>query len=445
MTKKKSLTPDMTARICLDYIYFDDSVQEIAENYKTSTDHLCRQIRKGIALGFATQKQYNEAKSRRNRELNLGRTFSEETKKKLSKSKRSLSDDETAALCYDYVYFNDSRGEIAKNYGVSNKTIFRLMNRGIDLGFINQEQYDEAIRRNRKALSGENSPNYGRIFSEKHRKKLSEAKKGENHPNYGRTLPGETRRKLSEALSGENNPNYGKSCSEKTRKRMSKALSGENNPNYGKTPSEKTKRKLSEASKSNGSGIKTIELLRKQAYHIEDRFYTLSQQEGAAALMLEKYVPCWKLEENKTFQVRDRGISNGGIDFLVDGEFLEWHPMVLYHGTRGDIPSQEEAKAVKGILNYLSKTDPDSRKWYEQFYKGELAKDYLSSRQSAIDNSGYAGTNVALAADIKELYGFIERHASALPSYAAFQKEFRDAVKYVKSFAVKKEMKREVA
>lgn len=59
----------------------------------------------------------------------------------------------------------------------------------------------------------------GIVFSEEHKRKLSEAKKGEKHPNYGKHLPEETRRKIGEAQKN-------KVISEESRKKMSEAQKG---------------------------------------------------------------------------------------------------------------------------------------------------------------------------------------------------------------------------
>ena len=91
---------------------------------------------------------------------------------------------------------------------------------------------------------GKNSPNYGRTFSEEHKRKLSEANKGKTHSE-------KTRRKMSEARKGKycgkNNPNYGKHHSKETKKKLSEALKGKNSPNYGKHRSAETKKKIGEA------------------------------------------------------------------------------------------------------------------------------------------------------------------------------------------------------
>lgn len=56
----------------------------------------------------------------------------------------------------------------------------------------------------------------GRIFSEEHRRKISESHKGKRFSE-------ETRKKMSESLKGEKHPNFGKHHSAETRRKMSEA------------------------------------------------------------------------------------------------------------------------------------------------------------------------------------------------------------------------------
>ena len=152
------------------------------------------------------------------------------------------------------------------------------------------------------------------------------------------------------------------------------------------------------------------------------------------------------VSEGETFQVRDRGINNGGIDFLVDNEFLEWHPIALMKKVkgkngRGDIPEQE-ADSYKHILSELSQGEKGK---FQEDYKKVLSINYRNKRQESVDNSGYAGTNVALATDVQELYNFISQHSDlvSLPSYDDFRREFNQKIKYVKGFKVQKQEKAE--
>ena len=179
---------------------------------------------------------------------------------------------------------------------------------------------------------------------------------------------------------------------------------------------------------------------RKNLYFVEGRFYTQSMEEGAVALMLEKYLPSYAIQEGVNFQVRDKGIKNGGLDFLVDGEFLEWHPVIPSDSR--DIPSNEEYKFYKKVVAQLS---PKERKAFEQDYNRVLAVNYRTSRQEAVDSSEYAGANVALATNVNGLYDFISKHSGKLPGYEEFKREFNAKVNYVRQFKVKNKQAAEAA
>lgn len=260
----------------------------------------------------------------------------------------------------------------------------------------------------------------------------------------------ETKRKISEVNRGENNPFYGKHLSKEHKQKISDALGGENNPNFGKTFSEKDRERLSKANmtsiaikRNRRQGIKNAEALRRNSYNVEDRFFASSQQEGATALMLEKYIPNYQVQERKTFQVRDKGICNGGIDFLVNGEFLEWHPIVLYSkaSPRGDIPQ----KMFPAYLEGLEFLPEDKRKEFREFCAKKLEEIYKEARHTAVDNSGYKGTRVNLVKDEKELYEFIARYNPNLPAFPIFASEFRKTIGYVKKFKVEKPTKEKAA
>ena len=188
------------------------------------------------------------------------------------------------------------------------------------------------------------------------------------------------------------------------------------------------------------AGKKAIELLRKK-YFVEERFYSQSQQEGAVALMLEKYVLGYEISDGVNFQVKDRKIDNGGIDFLVNEEFLEWHPIVLggesFGGKnrRGDIPDSDRESYFK-VLKQLEQSE---RSLFRQDYARVLALDYKQRRQQAVDNSEYSGARLFLVTDERTLYDFISRYSSALPEFKDFRREFKEKIKYVKGFVVEKQ------
>jgi hypothetical protein len=149
--------------------------------------------------------------------------------------RKLLTMEEIAGICFDYVYFDDTTKEIGENYDISLKSISKLINRGIAIGFVSEGQYSGASRRKMS------ESHIGKTLSGETRRRMSEAKNGEKHHNYGKPLSVEHRRKLSMA-------NFGKRHSDETRRRLSKASSG-------KTHSEKSRRKIANTRRENGIGI----------------------------------------------------------------------------------------------------------------------------------------------------------------------------------------------
>ncbi|MFA5176434.1 MAG: hypothetical protein WC413_04230 [Candidatus Nanoarchaeia archaeon] len=186
---------------------------------------------------------------------------------------------------------------------------------------------------------------------------------------------------------------------------------------------------------------------RKKFYFVENRFYTQSQQEGAVALLIEDYIIGKnKINEGVNFQVRDKGINNGGIDFLLE-DFLEWHPTILSKKSkeenRNDIPSEE----YKSYLRVLASLINEDKKEFKEDYKKVLAINYRNKRQEAVDNSEYKGLEVKLATNIQEFYDFISKQKliEQLPSFDEFKREFNEKVKYVKTFKVEKNQETKAA
>jgi predicted XRE-type DNA-binding protein len=91
--------------------------------------------------------------------------------------------------------------------------------------------------------------NSGLIFSDDHRRKISESNKGKSNHNFGKHLSEDHRKKMSESRTG-------RKVSEETRKKISES-------NKDKYPSEETRKKLSESHKgkklSEGTKIKLSE------------------------------------------------------------------------------------------------------------------------------------------------------------------------------------------
>ena len=69
-----------------------------------------------------------------------------------------------------------------------------------------------------------------------------------------------------------------------------------------------------------------------------------SASEAAVGALLNKYIPGWEVEKGKTWQVRDKGIDNGGIDYYIPRVgFVEYHPPRCFYGKAGgDFRTPEE-------------------------------------------------------------------------------------------------------
>lgn len=132
-------------------------------------------------------------------ELNLGKSVSVDTKKKISESQmgRTHSD------------------EVKQRISVSNK--------GKRIGHKHTEQSIEKIKNSRK--------NQVISHSEHTRKKMSDAQKGDNHYNFGKSLDAEWKLKISEAKTGSVH-------TEETKKKISESKTGS-------VHTEETKKKMS--------------------------------------------------------------------------------------------------------------------------------------------------------------------------------------------------------
>ncbi|MBU3913222.1 MAG: hypothetical protein KKE50_03960 [Nanoarchaeota archaeon] len=329
----------------------------------------------------------------------------------------------SAYLLYEHQFNGKNIAELAEDIGVEAGSVRYLMRKM------------KIPRRNNS------ESRTGKSLSQQHRVALSKALKG-------KVLSDETRRKISEALSGHNHPNYGRFLSEEHRKAIRHGMIGKS-PWDGKHLSEETKLKISRTLFNNPNkrynarrgglvgGLKKMEKTKLNSYYVESRFYAFSQQEGAVALLLEKYVPNYVARDGISCQIRDRGIKKGGIDFLVNGEFFEWHPIQLCSGGRGDIP-KEELDSYKKIASQIPEAELEE---FVRDYAQVLAVNYRNKRQEAVDNSGYSGASLSLATAVRELYDFIAGHGGNLPAFDDFKREFNREVKYVKGFKVEKQEK----
>lgn len=124
----------------------------------------------------------------------------------------------------------------------------------IELNLSQQDLKDRDLYYNRPASEliflthGEHAKlhNLGKIFSEEHKRKLSELKKGKPSWNKGLTgcykLSDETKKKMSETRKGRTSPMKGKHHTDEAKRKLSKL-------HKGKSLSEEHKRKIAESHK----------------------------------------------------------------------------------------------------------------------------------------------------------------------------------------------------
>lgn len=193
-----------------------------------------------------------------------------------------------------------------------------------------------------ESQKGEKNHSYGKHLTEGHKRKLSEANKGKivsevtrgklSDVARGRCLSVETKKKLSIALSGENSPNYGRKHSDKTKRKRSDSVkkafeegrlsvSGEKNPFWGKHHTKETKEKLREARKKQRFPRKDTKIEK-----IFKHFCTLFEIDNRVEDTSDNSFHVGSL--NPDFIIRDMRIA-----IFVNGDY--WHSPLLRYKTRG--------------------------------------------------------------------------------------------------------------
>ncbi len=296
---------------------------------------------------------------------------------------KKLSDNECLALSLDRIYFDDNLKELASKYNISVGNMGHYINRAINKGLVEKQDWENAkTRRKGITLKGTRAKRQGDLGYSL---------------GLGRITP-EQRKEIG-------------------RKRMAQLTQEE-------------RKQL---------GIKARKAVRKNRYHVENRFYADSLGEGATALLLEKYVPNYRIQEGQTFQAN--GDTNCLYDFVLEDRILEWHPIVtdrdaIHLGLEEDLQALEELKSERN--------GKESRKAYSELarqFDEDLAIEYWTRRQDATDNSEtYQGKQVDIARNGKELYQFLSQY-SKLPSHSEFIKEFNQIKEQVRKYKVDKKLK----
>ena len=109
-----------------------------------------------------------------------------------------------------------------------------------------------------------------------------------------------------------------------------------------------------------------------------------SMSEAVIANLLEKYVPNYKIEKGKTWQIN--GSMSKTIDFLINNEFIEYHPILKFYGKKkkGAFKNYKEYQ----IYKELKEKSKDKNK-FDNFITNLLAAKYMTERLKAIKESEY--------------------------------------------------------
>jgi len=201
--------------------------------------------------------RFSESHLKKMSEAQKGRIFSEESKKKMSESRKGIvfSEQHKENLRLSHLGHKpteETRKKLSETHkgeknhwfgkGLPEEALKKL--RGRKRSEEQRKKMSEA-QKSRPIITEEtrrkiSESQKGRIFSEEHKKHLSESLKGDKSPNFGKKLPEETRRKMSEYRKLNPAWNKGKVLSEEHKRKLSEAHKGEKNHNFRKKQSNET-------------------------------------------------------------------------------------------------------------------------------------------------------------------------------------------------------------
>lgn len=159
-----------------------------------------------------------------------------------------------------------------------------------------------------------------------------------------------------------------------------------------------------------------------------DEFFD-SQSEAAVGILLEKYLPSFRISRGSTFQVP---VGAKRIDFFL-GEFhghphfLEYHPIVLGRpGFRHDFRSDEEATAYYSKYESLS---PSARDNFARETKARLAHQYEEDR-STLARARRDDATLHHLQNADELHALLQLLTNDvnIPPISEFRREFDELV-----------------
>ena len=179
------------------------------------------------------------------------------------------------------------------------------------------------------------------------------------------------------------------------------------------------------------SGREVLEARRRGDIKIKGITFD-SYEEAACALLLERYVPGFKLDEGKTVQVR---IAPHRFDFLVNATIIEYHPTLLFRTKTG--LGSFESHADYAQFNRVKMSLPlEQRKLFIEETRLLLAQAYAQSRKALLEASlEHKSTPLIVAESPAEFYWLVLRRFGGddVPPLESFLREFRRLKRFVKA------------
>ena len=160
--------------------------------------------------------------------------------------------------------------------------------------------------------------------------------------------------------------------------------------------------------------------------------YYASCHEAACGEMLERYVPGFRIEPGRSFQIRaadSRLRRSSLIDFMVDGILVEYHPIRLKRagGRSGDFQNRREY--IKFHNSMVTMNSAQRERFIEQTQK-MLSARYFSKRQALIKaDDRLRGKLLIVAANPEQFYDRVIRcFGQGYPEKPAFVDDFQRLV-----------------
>lgn len=156
-----------------------------------------------------------------------------------------------------------------------------------------------------------------------------------------------------------------------------------------------------------------------------------SFEEATCALLLERYVPGFRIIPGQTVQI---SIDSHRFDFLVDGIILEYHPTLLFR-TKSGLGSFECFEDYAQFNLVKSALPMEQRKLFIEETRMLLAQQYADKRRELLQNSNnHKSSDLIVAESPQEFYWLVLRRfgTTEVPPLESFLREFRRLKTFIK-------------